>query len=115
MKMLTLSLVLLANSAFASVTDKEVVVSAKGSQYTARARFDSPLSTYERCDGFSWAGQEAEARALESATDACQAGYNLDCIHVSTTYNSVMSHEFIGYKTCEAVVRLRGYRLSSGK
>jgi hypothetical protein len=111
MKCFMLSFLLLTSMAQAK-TDKDVTVTAIGSQYTARARFDHPLATYDRCDGFTVAGEMAELSALDAASDACQADFNLDCIHVSTTYTSVMSREFIGYKTCEAQVRVRGYKLN---
>ncbi len=113
LKVLGILLFLVSMSSFAQSKD-QVEVTVKGRHYTAKARFDHPLTTYERCTDWSAAGINAEVRALEAAIDACERDFNLDCIHVTTIYKTVLSREFIGYKACEANVRVRGYQVVGG-
>lgn len=84
----------------------------EGQAYVRAARFEHPLDTYERCGAHSHAGYEARQIALNEAMLACRQAYNADCIVTGTRFRTIMSREFIGYKSCEAQVTVHGYRMS---
>lgn len=106
---LTLSIIvgLVLNFVSASVQAEE----ARASQYITSCRYEHPLSTYDGCNAKSSSGYFAYSCAVEEALSQCRSDYNIDCVVTAVTYRSIVSQEFIGYKACEASVRVRGYRI----
>ena len=84
---------------------------AVANTYVKTCRFERPLDTYDGCDDDTWAGRQAEECAENEAVVACQNAYNSDCNVVGTTYKTIISEEFIGYKACEATVIVHGFRI----
>ncbi len=83
-----------------------------GTSHSATCRYPYPLSTYQGCNEYTHAGREAGDCALDQALSDCKDEHNSDCVEVGTTYREIISTEFIGYKACEATVRVHGYRLA---
>lgn len=100
-----------------------------GHAYTAKARYSQPLTGHEECVGPNpsiyadlspeeWAyhgyptepGEHAFLLAAADALGACKDNYNADCKIVSAKYHYIISVEFPGYKACEAIVVVHGYK-----
>ncbi|MGZ3695165.1 MAG: hypothetical protein ACXWQO_13580 [Bdellovibrionota bacterium] len=111
LKLMTLSLLTLAALSSSAAKAENFT----GTSYTKSYRFEHPLDTYDSCSGYSEAGSEAEAGAENEAMLACQRDYNSDCVVIGRRFVTIMSHEFIGYKACEAQVTVHGYRMSNGR
>ncbi|MCU1441764.1 MAG: hypothetical protein JWP85_2761 [Rhodoglobus sp.] len=107
-QLLTLAALALA-SAFGATAQ---AANFTGTSYTKAYRFEHPLDTYDSCSNHSEAGAEAEEGAENEAMLACQQDYNSDCVVIGRRFRTIMSKEFIGYKSCEAQVTVHGYRMS---
>lgn len=100
-----------------------------GHTYLGKARYSQPLSSYEECVGphpsiytdlhpEEWEsqgyptepGEKAFLRAAGDALGTCKNNYNANCKVVSARYRDVISIEFPGYRACEAVVVVHGYK-----
>lgn len=85
---------------------------AKVLVFTGHGRYEHPLSTYEDCNPYTFAGIRAAAEAERDARNQCHDAFNDDCVVVTTTYKPILSQEFIGYKACESTVIVHGYQLN---
>ncbi len=79
--------------------------------YTATCRYEHPLSTWDGCRNYTRAGAEARQCAEDEAILLCEQNYNTDCLFKGVKFKTIISHEFIGYKACEATVTVHGYRV----
>ena len=95
-----------------SFADASSDAHAKANTYVANCRFEQPLDTYSFCNLNTYAGANAYQCALEEAMAKCKISYNADCIIIGANFTNIISHEFVGYKACEAKVYIHGYQLN---
>lgn len=81
-----------------------------GQLFVEKCRNVHPLSTYEDCHIDSDSGYGAYLCALNDALIRCKNAANVDCVEIGASLRSIISHEFVGYKACEATVTVRGWR-----
>jgi len=97
-----------------TVASVQATLSFEAHTYVSRCRFNHPLHSYQGCTASTSAGQSAEECAINEARVKCRLEFNSDCMHVGTSYITVSSRDFPGYRGCEAQVYYRGYRIATG-